>query len=332
MLDPNEESFQTTLQALSLEYEDNNWIIDYGASRHFSGHALQAFNDLKPSCLSGTAVSATNINHAIHGQGNVNVPSSSGEIKKISSVYYVLGLNQNLLSVGQFTGMGCMVVFNERKCVVVTKLTPCRILATGIHNPGNDLYVLKSVSENLEINPIVLDLPNRVQHKLSTLEVNSLSCPSQIASYSLSDNLKREESASFLDHYPMLQANTTQKISNEFNLWHQRMGHLTFQYLSRLSHQDVEIPNLLPAPSGIRHCDSFHQGKSARDKFLKTATRRATKILELIHSDLCGHLPTKSLGGVYYFITFTDDFHERHGYNLCLRKIKRCQNLNYSRS
>ena len=28
MLDPNEESFQTALQALSLESEDNNWIID----------------------------------------------------------------------------------------------------------------------------------------------------------------------------------------------------------------------------------------------------------------------------------------------------------------
>ena len=92
---------------------------------------------------------------------------------------------------------------------MVTKLTPCRILATGIRNPGNGLYVLKSVSENLEIDSIVLDLPNHMHHNLSALEVNSLSRPSQVASYSLSDNLKREESASFLDHYPVFQANTT---------------------------------------------------------------------------------------------------------------------------
>lgn len=87
--------------------------------------------------------------------------------------------------------MGCMVVFDERKCVVVTKLTPCRILATGIRKP------------------------NHTHHNLSVLKVNSLSRPSQITSYSLSDNLKREESTSVLDHYPMLQANKTQKKSNE---------------------------------------------------------------------------------------------------------------------
>jgi hypothetical protein len=42
--------------------------------------------------------------------------------------------------------------------------------------------------------------------------------------------------------------------------------------------------------------------------FQKNATRMATKFLELIHSDLCGPLPTKYLGGAYYFIIFTDDF------------------------
>ena len=44
MLDPN--AFQTTLQALSLESEDNNWIIDSGAFHHFLGNA-QTFIDLK---------------------------------------------------------------------------------------------------------------------------------------------------------------------------------------------------------------------------------------------------------------------------------------------
>ena len=55
-----------------------------------------------------------------------------------------------------------------------------------------------------------------MHHNLFALEVKSLSRPSQIASYSLSDNLKREESASFLDNYPVLQANTTHKISIKF--------------------------------------------------------------------------------------------------------------------
>lgn len=84
MLDPKEESFQTALQMLSLEYDDNNWIIDLGNSCHFSENA-RAFVVLEPSCPSGTACST---NHAIQGQGSVNVPSSSREIKKVSFVYW----------------------------------------------------------------------------------------------------------------------------------------------------------------------------------------------------------------------------------------------------
>ena len=40
---------------------------------------------------------------------------------------------------------------------------------------------------------VVLDLPNHMQDNLSALEVSSLSRPSQIVSYSLSDTLQRED-------------------------------------------------------------------------------------------------------------------------------------------
>ena len=65
---------------------------------------------------------------------------------------------------------------------------------------GNGLYVSKSISKILEIDYVVVDLPNHVQQNLSALEINSLSRPSQKVSYSLSDPRKREESTSLLDH------------------------------------------------------------------------------------------------------------------------------------
>ena len=35
---------------------------------------------------------------------------------------------------------------------------------------------------------------------------------------------------------------------------------------------------------------------------------RATKLLELIHSDVCGLISTHAISGYSYFITFADDF------------------------
>ena len=47
---------------------------------------------------------------------------------------------------------------------------------------------------------------------------------------------------------------------------------------------------------------------------------RATDVLELIHTDVCGPLTHMARGGFFYFITFIDD-HSRYGY-LYLMKHK----------
>jgi hypothetical protein len=145
--DSGDDSIHAALEALALE-NDNEWIIDFGASRHFSENA-QVFNSIEPSSLGGSAVSAGGHNHPIQGQGSINVSSSSGEIKQISSVYYVPGLNRNLLSVGQIAELGCLVVFDEANCVVATKTKSIQIIAKGRRNPSNGLYFLRSVSSNL---------------------------------------------------------------------------------------------------------------------------------------------------------------------------------------
>ena len=40
---------------------------------------------------------------------------------------------------------------------------------------------------------------------------------------------------------------------------------------------------------------------------------RASGLLELVHSDVCGPMSTTARGGYEYFVTFTDDF-SRYGY------------------
>ena len=45
---------------------------------------------------------------------------------------------------------------------------------------------------------------------------------------------------------------------------------------------------------------------------------RASSLLELIHTDVCGPMSTCARNGCYYYITFTDDF-SRYGYVYLMR-------------
>ncbi len=48
--------------------------------------------------------------------------------------------------------------------------------------------------------------------------------------------------------------------------------------------------------------------KQQRTFFPKDEVTRASKLLELVHSDVCGPMKTTSRGGAQYFVTFIDDF------------------------
>jgi hypothetical protein len=68
----------------------------------------------------------------------------------------VPGLNRNILSVGQIAELGCFVIFDEARCIALTKQKPYRIVARGKKDPRNGLYNLSSVSKNLHMNLVVL--------------------------------------------------------------------------------------------------------------------------------------------------------------------------------
>ena len=53
-------------------------------------------------------------------------------------------------------------------------------------------------------------------------------------------------------------------------------------------------------------CECCIRGKMQRTPLPKSSSRN-WEVLDLVHSDLWGPVPVMSLGGKYYFITFTDD-------------------------
>ena len=53
-------------------------------------------------------------------------------------------------------------------------------------------------------------------------------------------------------------------------------------------------------------------GKMTKTPFSGTM-KRATDLLEIIHTDVCGPMSVEARGGYHYFLTFTDDL-SRYGY------------------
>jgi hypothetical protein len=49
------------------------------------------------------------------------------------------------------------------------------------------------------------------------------------------------------------------------------------------------------------------RGKQTQTPFPKESSSRATEVLELIHTDVCGPMRIQSLSGSRYFVTFIDD-------------------------
>ncbi|CAJ2654342.1 unnamed protein product [Trifolium pratense] len=95
--------------------------------------------------------------------------------------------------------------------------------------------------------------------------------------------------------------------TEETELWHKRYAHLSIKGLRVLNkkHMVKGLPELKDTEEKCSDCLS---GKQHRENIPKQANWRASEVLELIHSDICGPITPKSNGGNRYFLTFTDDF------------------------
>ena len=97
---------------------------------------------------------------------------------------------------------------------------------------------------------------------------------------------------------------------NDMDLWHQRLGHLCEQQLKYMVNKELVTGLNLSKVTKMSFCEGCVEGKMCRNPF-KLVGVRSTRKLQLVHSDVCGPMPTESLGGHKYFVTFIDDY-SRH--------------------
>jgi len=93
----------------------------------------------------------------------------------------------------------------------------------------------------------------------------------------------------------------TQDASSK--LWHCRLGHISRGRIERLVQNEFFPPLEF---SELDQCIDCIKGKFA--KKIKKNAKQSTGILEIIHTDICGPFPVKSVDDYDSFITFTDDY------------------------
>jgi transposase InsO family protein len=121
----------------------------------------------------------------------------------------------------------------------------------------------------------------------------------------------------------------TSTIDGALELWHPHLGHLNVKGVHALQNM-VSGMNLgnMPCPTSSFVCEGCIEGKQHRKPFPSDGGMRATKPLEIVHSDVCGPMRTTSLGGARYFVTYIDDFSRKVWVYLlkskgeCLEKFK----------
>lgn len=102
------------------------------------------------------------------------------------------------------------------------------------------------------------------------------------------------------------EANTAEGTPKPIDKWHRRLGHLNANDI-KLLHGKGYLENTKEEIGELSPCKTCIAGKMTRLPFPKGA-QRTSKPLEIVHSDLCGPMRTRSKGGKLYFATFTDDF------------------------
>ena len=96
------------------------------------------------------------------------------------------------------------------------------------------------------------------------------------------------------------------RVSSE--LWHNRFGHLNNKYLKEMSSKKMVEGLSIVSGKEESSCEACIMGKMQKISCPKESQHRATKLLEVIHSDVCGPMQVDSVGGSRYLLTFTDDF------------------------
>lgn len=104
-------------------------------------------------------------------------------------------------------------------------------------------------------------------------------------------------------------AYVSQPFQSSLQEWHKRLAHLNYRMIIKMAKSGsvtgLHLPDGTLPPTA--HCHDCAVGKMTRSSFSSSISPREARIGSLVHSDVCGPMQVKSLGGALYYVIFQDD-------------------------
>ncbi|GJR34352.1 retrovirus-related pol polyprotein from transposon TNT 1-94 [Tanacetum coccineum] len=193
------------------------------------------------------------------------------------------------------------------------------ILGYGDLNQGNVMikrvYYVEGLNHNLFSVGQFCDADLEVAFRKSTCFVRDLQGNDLLTGNRGSDlyTISLQETTSSTPICFMAKASPTQAW-----LWHRRLSHLNFDYITLLSKKDVVtgLPKLKYVKDQL--CSSCEMSKAKRSSFKTKAVPSSKGRLNLLHMDLCGPMRVASINGKKYILVIVDDY-SRYTWTLFLR-------------
>ena len=102
-----------------------------------------------------------------------------------------------------------------------------------------------------------------------------------------------------------LDASLTHSTDIPCEIWHIILAHINYKALPYVSKVVTGLPEFKVDYEGV--CKGCAQGKNIKNHFPKSSSK-AEGILDLIDSYVCGPIPSTSLSGYPYYVSFIDDY------------------------
>ncbi|GJR21748.1 retrovirus-related pol polyprotein from transposon TNT 1-94 [Tanacetum coccineum] len=193
------------------------------------------------------------------------------------------------------------------------------ILGYGDLNQGNvtikHVYYVKGLNHNLFSVGQLYDADLEVAFRKSTCFVRDLKGNDLLTGNRGFDlyTIYLQETTSSTPICFMAKASPTQAW-----LWHRRLSHLNFDYITLLSKKDIVtgLPKLKYVKDQL--CSSCEMSKAKRSSFKSKAVPSSKGRLNLLHMDLCGPMRVASINGKKYILVIVDDY-SRYTWTLFLR-------------